>query len=176
MREYSRLIKRTTIEISDSLKVLQVPAPSLPRSSLSLPPSPSLSLSLSPLILSHFELTSFLPITHSHAHTQGDMFNREAKEKLLFACREVMLSLVPLLEISDRYDVEKLIRQGEGRGGIGKSERNLRKWKEIEEWRWKRGVLALSSDGSPLSPSPLFFSSSFSPLSQSRAPRNPFRT
>ena len=40
------------------------------------------------------------------------MFNQEAKEKLLFACREVMLCLVPLLEVSDRYDCEKIIKQG----------------------------------------------------------------
>jgi len=40
-----------------------------------------------------------------------NQFDQDAKEELLFSCSEVMKNLIPLLEISDRYDSEKIIKQ-----------------------------------------------------------------
>lgn len=41
---------------------------------------------------------------------QVDLYDKEAKKKLLWACRNAMQQTVALLQISDRYDIRKIIR------------------------------------------------------------------
>jgi hypothetical protein len=41
---------------------------------------------------------------------QIDMYDKEAKKQLLWACRNAMQQTVLLLQLGDRYDIRKIIR------------------------------------------------------------------